>query len=221
VATVVAAAASALPAVVQAQFTFTTNTDGSLTITGYSGPGGNVIIPGSISGSTVTSIGTYAFTPPGDPFSGPAILKIAVPSSVTNLNHQAFAQIVNYGGAFVGLYFQGNAPAGTNAFDNFVSQYPTVYYLPGMTGWGTNFDGRPTQEWYPGELIMTLSPANAIIDGAEWQVDGGAWQTNGGMIDHWRVVRSCRFFQSEDSGVTAADKADFGGEEFLERKAFG
>ena len=37
----------------------------------------------------------------------------------------------------------------------------------------------------------------------------------------WRVVRSCRFLQSEDSGVTAADKADFGGEEFLERKAFG
>ena len=38
---------------------------------------------------------------------------------------------------------------------------------------------------------------------------------------NWRVVRSCRFLQSEDSGVTAADKADFGGEEFLERKAFG
>jgi hypothetical protein len=38
---------------------------------------------------------------------------------------------------------------------------------------------------------------------------------------NWRVVRSCRFFQSEDSGVAAADKADFGGEEFLERKAFG
>ena len=41
------------------------------------------------------------------------------------------------------------------------------------------------------------------------------------LIAYWRVVRSCRFLQSEDSGVTAADKADFGGEEFLERKAFG
>ena len=40
-------------------------------------------------------------------------------------------------------------------------------------------------------------------------------------LTDWRVVRSCRFLQSEDSGVTAADKADFGGEEFLERKAFG
>jgi hypothetical protein len=41
------------------------------------------------------------------------------------------------------------------------------------------------------------------------------------FVYNWRVVRSCRFLQSEDSGVTAADKADFGGEEFLERKAFG
>jgi DNA-binding beta-propeller fold protein YncE len=43
----------------------------------------------------------------------------------------------------------------------------------------------------------------------------------GYVFRYWRVVRSCRFLQSEDSGVTAADKADFGGEEFLERKAFG
>ena len=40
-------------------------------------------------------------------------------------------------------------------------------------------------------------------------------------VIYWTVVRSCRFFQSEDSGVAAADKADFGGEEFLEGKAFG
>ena len=51
------------------------------------------------------------------------------------------------------------------------------------------------------------------------------FEENGGItsyaLNDWRVVRSCRFLQSEDSGVTAADKADFGGEEFLERKAFG
>jgi hypothetical protein len=51
-------------------------------------------------------------------------------------------------------------------------------------------------------------------------VDGPFAQFGEDVID-WRVVRSCRFFQSEDSGVAAADKADFGGEEFLERKAFG
>jgi len=34
----------ALPAAVQAQFTFTTN-NGTITITGYTGPGGDVTIP--------------------------------------------------------------------------------------------------------------------------------------------------------------------------------
>jgi hypothetical protein len=41
------------------------------------------------------------------------------------------------------------------------------------------------------------------------------------VVRYWKVVRSCGFFQSEDSGVAAADKADFGGQEFLERKTFG
>ena len=53
--------------------------------------------------------------------------------------------------------------------------------------------------------------------GWEWLPD----DSEVGAYNYWRVVRSCRFLQSEDSGVTAADKADFGGEEFLERKAFG
>lgn len=39
-----------LPAPVQAQFTFTTN-NGAITITGYTGPGGAVVIPSSTNGS--------------------------------------------------------------------------------------------------------------------------------------------------------------------------
>ena len=50
----------ALPAVVQAQFTYTT-TNGTITITGYTGPGGWVTIPSTINGLPVTSIGDYAF----------------------------------------------------------------------------------------------------------------------------------------------------------------
>lgn len=34
-----------LPAAVQAQFSFTTNADNTITITGYSGPGGAATIP--------------------------------------------------------------------------------------------------------------------------------------------------------------------------------
>ncbi len=44
----------------QTQFTYTTN-NGSITITGYSGPGGPLTIPAIITGLPVTSIGTNAF----------------------------------------------------------------------------------------------------------------------------------------------------------------
>jgi len=49
-----------LPTLVQAQFTFTTN-NGAITITGYTGPGGDVTIPDATNGYPVTSIGTSAF----------------------------------------------------------------------------------------------------------------------------------------------------------------
>jgi hypothetical protein len=50
----------ALPAVAQAQFTFTTN-DNALTITGYTGAGGALIIPSSTNGYPVISMGEDAF----------------------------------------------------------------------------------------------------------------------------------------------------------------
>ncbi len=40
-------------------------------------------------------------------------------------------------------------------------------------------------------------------------------------LPNWTVVHSCSLFQSENIGVAAAGQADFGGEEFLERNAFG
>ncbi len=51
-----------LPFVVQAQdYTYTTNDDNTITITGYTGSGGDVTIPDTINGLPVTSIGSYAF----------------------------------------------------------------------------------------------------------------------------------------------------------------
>src|SRR6266478_103185 len=49
-----------LPAAVQAQFTYTTN-NSTITITGYTGPGGAVTIPSMTNGLPVTSIGDLAF----------------------------------------------------------------------------------------------------------------------------------------------------------------
>jgi len=49
-----------LPTVLQAQFTFTTN-NGAITITGYTGSDGVVVIPSVTNGYPVTSIGLTAF----------------------------------------------------------------------------------------------------------------------------------------------------------------
>ncbi len=49
-----------VPGAARAQFLFETN-NGSLTITGYTGPGGNVVIPSTTNGLLVTSIGDNAF----------------------------------------------------------------------------------------------------------------------------------------------------------------
>jgi hypothetical protein len=39
----------------------------------------------------------------------------------------------------------------------------TVYYLPGTTGWGATFGGRPTALWFlPNPLILTSGPSFGV-----------------------------------------------------------
>ena len=51
----------AAPGTGQAQFTYTTNLDATLTLTGYTGAGGTVAIPAMIEGLAVTRLGNSAF----------------------------------------------------------------------------------------------------------------------------------------------------------------
>jgi BspA type Leucine rich repeat region (6 copies) len=73
----------ALPAVVQAQFNYTTN-NGAITITGYTGSGGDVTIPDNINGLPVTIIGAGAFM---NQF---GVGSVTIPDSVTNIGNSAF-----------------------------------------------------------------------------------------------------------------------------------
>jgi hypothetical protein len=85
-----------LPATVQAQFNYTNNygiwtyttTNGTITITGYTGPGGAVIIPDRIPDTTnglpVTSIGDGAFYECG------GLTSVTIPNSVTSIGDFAF-----------------------------------------------------------------------------------------------------------------------------------
>jgi hypothetical protein len=72
-----------LPAAVEAQFTCTTN-NGTITITGYTGPGGAVTIPSTLNGLPVTSIGYNAFC------ECTGLTNLTIPNSVTSIGVQAF-----------------------------------------------------------------------------------------------------------------------------------
>jgi hypothetical protein len=83
--------ASAAPSAV-AQTTGTTSdgfgysdSAGAVTITQYSGTGGAIVIPSTIAGDPVTTIGNAAF-------SGPGPTSITIPSSVTTIPGDVFFQ---------------------------------------------------------------------------------------------------------------------------------
>jgi hypothetical protein len=218
----------ALPGTAEAQFGYAVN-NGAITITGYTGLGGAVVIPSQVNGvpvagigdkaffecfnltgvtipNSVTNIGNSAFfdcdlasvTIPnsvsniGDyAFDGCTILtNVTIGSSVTSIGEGAFGyctslmsmtipdSVITLGsyifqactnlssvvigngvtsighGAFYdctnlkGVYFEGNAPsADSTVFSG--DNYATVYYLPGTTGWGQTFAGRPAVLWNP------------------------------------------------------------------------
>jgi hypothetical protein len=67
----------------KAQFNYITNDGGTITITGYTGPGGAVTIPAAINTLPVTSIGAYAFTTK-------TVTAVTIPDSVTNIENLGF-----------------------------------------------------------------------------------------------------------------------------------
>jgi hypothetical protein len=76
-----------LPAVASAQFTFTTNVDNTINITGYSEFIVDVSIPDTIEGLPVTGIADLYFPAAG------YVASISIPASVTNLTPNAFSSV--------------------------------------------------------------------------------------------------------------------------------
>lgn len=93
-------------------------------------------------GNSVTSIGDQAFR------GCSGLTSVVIPSSVTSIGGWAFLDL----SGLHSVYFQGNAPNGiTGSLDTTIFQNAwagTVFYLPGTTGWGATFGGRPTALWY-------------------------------------------------------------------------
>jgi hypothetical protein len=94
----------------RAQFEYTTNADGTLTLAGYFGPEDDVVIPSTVNGLTVTAVGTGAFENDYTPnlyrvyipitvnsigdnafFACQSLTNVNIPNDVTNIGEDAFA----------------------------------------------------------------------------------------------------------------------------------
>ncbi len=109
----------------------------------------SVTIPGS-----VTSMGAHAFAV------CTSLASITIPGSVTRIEDAAFYDCTS----LKGVFFMGNAPSiNAPSIDTFVfpnGTNPTIYYLPGTTGWGATFAGRPTSLWNP--VMLTSGPSFGV-----------------------------------------------------------
>jgi hypothetical protein len=86
--------------------------------------------------------------------------------------------------------FEGNAPTSIGNLVFLSDPVTVILYVSGANGWGTNFEGIPTQVCAQcgnvgvGALQVTINPPGAVSAGAQWQVDGGAWQTSGSVVSN-------------------------------------
>lgn len=74
-----------LPATIQAQYLFTTNS-GKITITGYVGAGGTVVIPDTINGLEVGAIGDWTF------YYNTSLTNVTIGNNVTSIGYAAFSR---------------------------------------------------------------------------------------------------------------------------------
>jgi hypothetical protein len=148
-----------MPCFLQTPYICTTNPV-AVTIVAYTGSGGTALIPGTINGLPVNSIGSYSFL---DCYS---LTNLVVPGSVTSIGSYAFESCIE----LTTVYFDGNAPMPANDKTVFTNDnIATVYYFSGTTGWGTTFDYRPALQ-----VPFNFTTNNGLIIITGYTSSGGA-----------------------------------------------
>jgi hypothetical protein len=150
-------------------------------------------------GNGVTSIGYAAF------YHCDGLTSVTIPDSVTSIGVEAFEWCIGLTNVTIGNHvtslggyafykctrlteacFRGNAPA-IDSFAFYGDTNVTVYYLPGTTGWGSTFSGRPTAPWYlPNPLILNGPSLGVQTNGFGFII---SWATNISV-----VVEACTNF---------------------------
>jgi BspA type Leucine rich repeat region (6 copies) len=127
----------ALPTMAWAQFTYITNADDTITITGYTGPGGYVTIPSTINGLPVTSIGD-------DAIYNPSLTSVMIPKSVTSIGNYAFLDDFSLAAINVDVSNPTYSSSDGVLFDK--DQVTLVEFPPGRSGTTPSRTGSPASE---------------------------------------------------------------------------
>jgi hypothetical protein len=165
----------ALPTVVRAQFTFTAN-NGAITITGYTGPEGTVVVPSTTNGCPVTGIGFDAFSYCSsltnitigtnvtgiyqEAFYGcDHLVSVTIPNSVTSIGDGAFADC----GLLLNIAIPGSVLAiGRNVFYECSSL--TAINVDLTNSIYISLDGALVDKSQPNQNILTVCPVGKVGD---------------------------------------------------------
>jgi hypothetical protein len=132
-------------------FTYTTGTS-TITITGYIGTNTTVIIPGTINGLPVTSIGSDAFE------NKATLISVTIPSSVTNIGVAAFA----YCSSLTSVTIPGSVASISDYAFNSCGSLNSVLFGAGVTNIGNfafTFDSSLTGLIFPNGVTSIGSNA--------------------------------------------------------------